>query len=208
MEPKLLPARYSLAILFLACAFCCHAQSRVIEVHLEKQKPAVKSTIWAFPLEDDTVPLAELRPRATGLPDEWKAYSVTDDFPQALYQGFCAGKVDEQTCMRKFEAWQRDTTDYSPYPVRIFLMVAFGRDGSGVEHVMFDTDGDYDFSDETDYRLGEQPPLDVYKRQDRGEIVKIRLFRQPFSCHSIMCRTVLLPARITRVRRKVPDLVG
>lgn len=159
MEPKLLPARYSLAILFLACAFCCHAQSRVIEVHLEKQKPAVKSTIWAFPLEDDTVPLAELRPRATGLPDEWKAYSVTDDFPQALYQGFCAGKVDEQTCMRKFEAWQRDTTDYSPYPVRIFLMVAFGRDGSGVEHVMFDTDGDYDFSDETDYRLGEQPPL-------------------------------------------------
>ena len=61
--------------------------------------------------------------------------------------------------MRKFEAWQRDTTDYSPYPVRIFLMVAFGRDGSGVEHVMFDTDGDYDFSDETDYRLGEQPPL-------------------------------------------------
>ena len=84
---------------------------------------------------------------------------MTDDFPQALYQGFCAGKVDEQTCMRKFEAWQRDTTDYSPYPVRIFLMVAFGRDGSGVEHVMFDTDGDYDFSDETDYRLGEQPPL-------------------------------------------------
>ena len=70
---------------------------------------------------------------------------MTDDFPQALYQGFCAGKVDEQTCMRKFEAWQRDTTDYSPYPV--------------VEHVMFDTDGDYDFSDETDYRLGEQPPL-------------------------------------------------
>ena len=42
----------------------------------------------------------------------------------------------------------------------------------------------------------------------RGEIVKIRLVRQPFSCHSIMCRTVLLPARITRVRRKVPDLVG
>lgn len=92
MEPKLLPARYSLAILFLACAFCCHAQSRVIEVHLEKQKPAVKSTIWAFPLEDDTVPLAELRPRATGLPDEWKAYSVTDDFPQALYQGFVPGR--------------------------------------------------------------------------------------------------------------------
>lgn len=29
----------------------------------------------------------------------------------------------------------------------------------GGEHVMFDTDGDYDFSDETDYRLGEQPPL-------------------------------------------------
>lgn len=120
MEPKLLPARYSLAILFLACAFCCHAQSRVIEVHLEKQKPAVKSTIWAFPLEDDTVPLAELRPRATGLPDEWKAYSVTDDFPQALYQGFCAGKVDEQTCMRKFEAWQRDTTDYCRTPCGYF----------------------------------------------------------------------------------------
>lgn len=157
MEPKLLPARYSLAILFLACAFCCHAQSRVIEVHLEKQKPAVKSTIWAFPLEDDTVPLAELRPRATGLPDEWKAYSVTDDFPQALYQGFCAGKVDEQTCMRKFEAWQRDTTDYSPYPVRIFLMVAFGRDGSGVEHVMFDTDGDYDFRTKPITGLGSSP---------------------------------------------------
>ena len=49
-------------------------------------------------------------------------------------------------------------------------------------------------------------PARVYS--DRGEIVKIRLVRQPFSCHSIMCRTVLLPARITRVRRKVPDLVG
>ena len=66
MEPKLLPPRYSLAILFLACAFCCHAQSRVIEVHLEKQKPAVKSTIWAFPLEDDTVYMSELPPPAPG----------------------------------------------------------------------------------------------------------------------------------------------
>ena len=53
---------------------------------------------------------------------------------------------------------------------------------------------------------GQITPARVYS--DRGEIVKIRLVRQPFSCHSIMCRTVLLPARITRVRRKVPDLVG
>lgn len=49
-------------------------------------------------------------------------------------------------------------------------------------------------------------PARVYS--DRGEIVKIRLVRQPLSCHSIMCRTVLPPARITRVRRKVPGLVG
>ena len=38
--------------------------------------------------------------------------------------------------------------------------------------------------------------------------LKVDLLDNLFSCHSIMCRTVLLPARITRVRRKVPDLVG
>ncbi|WP_295915425.1 hypothetical protein [uncultured Alistipes sp.] len=108
---------------------------------------------------EDCGRFANLYPEATGLPEGWKAYFVEEDFPQLLYQGFCAGKIDTATCMRYFNAWQRDTADYSAAPVQVYMAVAFGRDDAGAEHVMFDTGGDCDFADESDYLFVQRPAM-------------------------------------------------
>lgn len=159
MNPKLPIARYLLPVLFITFAFRCNAQSSAIGVHLEKRRPAAMrpgGTLLSLVSPDDDLPA--IFPRTTGLPDGWKAYAVFRDYPQLLYQAYCAGKIDRQTLEQRF--WRGcDTADYSPTPVRVCMMLAFGRDGEGAEHVRFDTDGDCDFSDETDYLFGEQPQM-------------------------------------------------
>lgn len=159
MNPKLPIARYLLPVLFITFAFRCNAQSTAIGVHLEKRRPAAMrpgGTLLSLVSPDDDLPA--IFPRTTGLPDGWKAYAVFRDYPQLLYQAYCAGKIDRQTLEQRF--WRGcDTADYSPIPVRACMMLAFGRDGEGAEHVRFDTDGDCDFSDETDYLSGKQPQM-------------------------------------------------
>lgn len=137
----------------------CGGRRQTIELQLEKQAPMVRSLVTVPKFLKETGPFAGLYPRATGLPEGWKAYFVEEDFPQLLYQGFCAGKIDTATCMRYFNAWQRDTADYSAAPVQVYMAVAFGRDDMGAEHVMFDTDGDCDFADESDYLFVQRPAM-------------------------------------------------
>ena len=159
MKTKLPVVRYLLVILFLAGAFCCNAQSRAIGVHLEKGQPAEippGATLLSLTSPEEDLPA--IYPRTTGAPDGWKTYAVFRNYPQLLYQAYCAGKIDRQTLEQRF--WRGcDTADYSPAPVRVCMMLAFGRDETGAEHVRFDTDGDYDFADETDYLFGKQPQM-------------------------------------------------
>lgn len=159
MKPKLPIARYLLPVLFITFAFRCNAQSSAIGVHLEKRRPAaMRPGGTLLPLTSPEDDLPAIFPRTTGVPDGWKTYAVFRDYPQLLYQAYCAGKIDRQTLEQRF--WRGcDTADYSPTPVRVCMMLAFGRDGEGAEHVRFDTDGDCDFSDETDYLFGKQPQM-------------------------------------------------
>lgn len=159
MKPKLPIARYLLPVLFITFAFRCNAQSSAIGVHLEKRQPAaMRPGGTLLPLTSPEDDLPAIFPRTTGVPDGWKTYAVFRDYPQLLYQAYCAGKIDRQTLEQRF--WRGcDTADYSPTPVRVCMMLAFGRDGEGAEHVRFDTDGDCDFSDETDYLFGKQPQM-------------------------------------------------
>lgn len=159
MKPKLPIARYLLPVLFITFAFRCNAQSSAIGVHLEKRQPAaMRPGGTLLPLTSPEDDLPAIFPRTTGVPDGWKTYAVFRDYPQLLYQAYCAGKIDRQTLEQRF--WRGcNTADYSPTPVRVCMMLAFGRDGEGAEHVRFDTDGDCDFSDETDYLFGKQPQM-------------------------------------------------
>lgn len=159
MKPKILLYSYFLAFAAAILSAACANAPQTVVLHLEKQAPLVRSLVSAPRFLEDGGRFAYLDPEPSGLPEGWKAYFVTEDFPQALYQGFCAGKVDTATCMRYFNAWQRDTASCSATPARVFLAVAFGRDASGAERVMFDTDGDYDFAGERSYLFSRRPSM-------------------------------------------------
>ena len=152
----------------------CGGHPTQLEVRLEKTVLTIEprgTSSYGLQVSGDR--LAGVYPPVKGVPEGWTACYATCDFPQALYGAYCAGKVDREICERRFKAWGFDTVNYAPVEAHLFLSLAVGYDAAGAEYVMFDSDGDYDFSDETDYLYEKRParvPM-AYERVVNGRVL-------------------------------------
>ena len=137
--------------MFLTAIFVACGPADVVTVQLDKYAEARKnqSAGFASPYKEGSR-LDALYPDVQGVPADWRQTTIyfEEDFPQLLYQGFCAGCVDEKLCMRYFDAWGRDTASCSARPIRVLKTLVTGLTPDGRYAYLFDTDGDDDVSDE------------------------------------------------------------
>ncbi len=93
----------------------------------------------------------------SGLPIKWKNLK-TGAFEtnglQSIYQDYIQGNISEE----RFEWWQKnrnwhpDTLHYSKKPIKTKINFVFGKDSTGVEKIIIDTNNNLDFRDDKVYK--------------------------------------------------------
>lgn len=70
---------------------------------------------------------------------------------QALFQSYKAGIVEKKDFDYYYKAWGEDTTYCTPSYVKTFLVIVTGTSKTGQRYYLFDSDNDFDLSDETPF---------------------------------------------------------
>jgi len=90
-------------------------------------------------------------PKVKGIPDSLsgvKVYYKWLDNVQALYQAYKEGAVDKADYEYYIEAWGSDTAFCTSRYLKTFVVVATGNSASGQSYYMYDSNNDFDLSNE------------------------------------------------------------
>lgn len=93
-------------------------------------------------------------PIVKGIPDslkDVKIYYTWLNNIQALYQAYKAGEVDKKDFDYYYQAWGSDTTNCLSDYVKTFVVIATGVSKSGQAYYFFDSDNDFDMTNESPY---------------------------------------------------------
>ena len=159
-------------------ASCTPREENGVSIHLQKRAGEIitkgRKQMNGFELNEDG-PLVKMYLEAKAAPKgltDVRYYYGTTDLQQALYQSYRQGFFTQEECMSWFNAWQMDTANYSPQPLKVFITAAVGVNEQKDTCIVFDSNANLDFTDDVSMLISDQHPTPVFhERWMNGKIV-------------------------------------
>ncbi|WP_340112830.1 peroxiredoxin family protein [Maribellus mangrovi] len=107
-------------------------------------------------------------PEVKGMPDSLaniKYYYSWFNNIQALYQSYKAGVVHKNDFDYYYNAWGADTADCIPEYVKTYAIIATGQSKTGRKYFLFDSNNDYDLSDEVLFETSKRNSLNKKNKE-------------------------------------------
>ncbi|MCJ7448518.1 MAG: TlpA family protein disulfide reductase [Bacteroidales bacterium] len=107
-------------------------------------------------------PRAVLYPKPEGIPDSLsniKKYLLPVDYVQAVFQAYKAGLINKNDCLNFLRKDVNDTVLCSADKVKTFVIIVTGISKKGHKYYLFDSNNNYDLSDEPLFIMTEKIPL-------------------------------------------------
>lgn len=102
---------------------------------------------------------AALYPKLRGIPDSLrniKKYSFPLDDVQAVFQAYKAGRISKDDCLNYLRKQASDTLLATADYVKTFVNIVTGISKNGYTYYLFDSNNNYDLSDESLYSLNDK----------------------------------------------------
>jgi len=149
------------------------------EIQTTKIKSAIDSSFHLIisPLNSKNL-RAALYPKITGIPDSLDHISkfiATIDYVQSVFQAYKGGLISGNDCQNFLRNNIKDTILCTSSYVKTFVIIATGTSKTGNKYYLFDSNNDFDLSDEQVFSLNEripkyQPHKILYEKYVNGKI--------------------------------------
>lgn len=149
-------------------------------IHAAKMKSDVDSSFQLIltPL-DNKNPRAALYPKISGIPDSLDHISkfiTSVDYVQSVFQAYKGGLINGDDCRNFLGNYIKDTIFCTSGYVKTFVIVVTGRSKTGSLYYLFDSDNDFDLSDEQALSAsedipGHQPHKILFEKSVDGKIL-------------------------------------
>ena len=149
------------------------------EIHATKIKRAIDSSFHLIisPLNSKNL-RAALYPKIIGIPDSLdhiSKYIATIDYVQSVYQAYKGGLISGNDCQNFLRSNINDTILCTSSYVKTFVIIVTGRSKTGNLYYLFDSNNNFDLSDEHVFSINEgipryQPHKIFYEKFVNGRI--------------------------------------